>query len=54
VERHRGKVARRYVQAARYTLEVDFKEYAGQLSRDIAAAAQRSPAQLGSRLAATE
>ncbi len=35
IERHRAGVARRYVDAARYTLEVDFKEYAGQLVRDL-------------------
>ncbi|MEQ8815635.1 MAG: NAD(P)-binding domain-containing protein [Thalassobaculum sp.] len=35
IERHRARVARRYVDAARYTLEVDFKEYAGQLGRDL-------------------
>ena len=37
VERHRARVARRYVNAARYTLEVDFKEYAGQLAGDLRA-----------------
>jgi dimethylaniline monooxygenase (N-oxide forming) len=43
VERHRARVARRYVQAARYTLEVDFKEYAGQLAADVAAARRSGP-----------
>lgn len=35
VQRHRARVARRYVSASRYTLEVDFKEYAGQLAGDL-------------------
>lgn len=39
IERHRASVARRYVNAARYTLEdtleVDFKEYTGQLAHDL-------------------
>lgn len=38
VERHRARVARRYLQAARYTLEVDFREYAGELDGDLRAA----------------
>lgn len=40
VERHRARVAARYVHAARYTLEVDFRDYVRDLSRDI----QRQPA----------
>lgn len=35
IERHRGNVAKRYLNAARYTLEVDFKEYAGELNKDM-------------------
>jgi dimethylaniline monooxygenase (N-oxide forming) len=35
ISRHRTALARRYVGSARYTLEVDFKEYAMQLSRDM-------------------
>jgi dimethylaniline monooxygenase (N-oxide forming) len=35
VERHRARVAKRFVKAARYTLEVDFQEYAGELDRDL-------------------
>lgn len=34
IARHRQRLARRYVGSARYTLEVDFKEYAGQLAKD--------------------
>lgn len=40
VERHRRRVAKRYVHAARYTLEVDFKEYAAELSADLQKARQ--------------
>ena len=36
VEEHRSKVARRYLNSPRYTLEVDFREYAGQLNADLA------------------
>lgn len=35
VRHHRERVARRYVGSARYTLEVDFREYAGQLRSDL-------------------
>ena len=34
---HNAQLARRYVGSARYTLEVDFGEYARQLRRDMAA-----------------
>jgi dimethylaniline monooxygenase (N-oxide forming) len=40
VEHHRARVAARYVNAARYTLEVDFRDYVRDLSRDM----QRQPA----------
>jgi uncharacterized protein YbjT (DUF2867 family) len=40
VERHRAGVAARYVNAARYTLEVDFRDYVRDLIRDM----QRQPA----------
>ncbi|BBK31934.1 cation diffusion facilitator CzcD-associated flavoprotein CzcO [Stella humosa] len=33
---HRARIARRYVGSARYTLEVDFREYARQLRADMA------------------
>jgi dimethylaniline monooxygenase (N-oxide forming) len=36
IARHRARIARRYVGSARYTLEVDFREYAGQLRGDMA------------------
>ncbi len=36
IRAHNGALARRYVGSARYTLEVDFGEYARQLQRDIA------------------
>lgn len=32
---HRRKLERRYVNSARYTLEVDYREYARQLRDDI-------------------
>ncbi len=35
VRRHRQRIARRYVGSARYTLEVDFREYARQLRGDL-------------------
>jgi dimethylaniline monooxygenase (N-oxide forming) len=35
VERHRARVAAHYVNAARYTLEVDFRDYAADLIRDM-------------------
>ncbi len=35
VEAHRTEVARRYLQASRYTLEVDFKAYAKQMAADM-------------------
>jgi dimethylaniline monooxygenase (N-oxide forming) len=35
VERHRARVAARYVNAARYTLEVDFRDYVRDLIRDM-------------------
>jgi len=35
VARHAQAVAKRYLGSARYTLEVDFREYAGQLRRDM-------------------
>ena len=41
VERHRAQVARRFVKSARYTLEVDFQSYAGDLNRDLQQAARR-------------
>ena len=40
IERHRRHVAKRYVQAARYTLEVDFREYAAEMTADLDAARQ--------------
>ena len=40
VERHRARVAAHYVNAARYTLEVDFRDYVRDLTRDL----QRQPA----------
>jgi hypothetical protein len=40
VEHHRARVAARYVNAARYTLEVDFRDYVRDLARDM----QRQPA----------
>lgn len=36
IARHKARIARRYVGSARYTLEVDFREYAGQLRGDLA------------------
>ena len=36
IARHRAEVARRYVQSARYTLEVDFRSYAKSMARDAA------------------
>ncbi|HEY8605591.1 MAG TPA: NAD(P)-binding domain-containing protein [Noviherbaspirillum sp.] len=36
IDRHARAVAKRYVGSARYTLEVDFREYARQLRRDMA------------------
>ena len=36
IRRHREELARRYVGSARYTLEVDFGDYARQLRRDMA------------------
>jgi dimethylaniline monooxygenase (N-oxide forming) len=35
VENHRATVAARYVNAARYTLEVDFRDYVRDLTRDM-------------------
>jgi|SRR5690625_1037970 len=35
VEEHRAAVARRYLKSPRYTLEVDFREYAKQLEGDL-------------------
>lgn len=35
IAQHRAALARRYVGSARYTLEVDFREYAAQLNRDM-------------------
>jgi len=35
IARHRRARDKRYVGSARYTLEVDFREYAGQLQRDM-------------------
>ncbi|HYD55768.1 MAG TPA: NAD(P)-binding domain-containing protein [Burkholderiales bacterium] len=35
IARHNRNLAKRYVNSARYTLEVDFKEYAGQLRADM-------------------
>jgi len=35
VAAHRREVARRYLHASRYTLEVDFKTYAGQMAADM-------------------
>lgn len=35
IARHRRTLERRYVNSARYTLEVDYKEYAKQLRRDM-------------------
>lgn len=35
IARHKRALAKRYVQSARYTLEVDFKEYAAQLRGDM-------------------
>lgn len=35
IARHQQALARRYVNSARYTLEVDFKEYAAQLRGDL-------------------
>lgn len=35
IAQHKAALARRYVGSARYTLEVDFKEYATQLNRDV-------------------
>jgi dimethylaniline monooxygenase (N-oxide forming) len=35
IARHQRNLAKRYVNSARYTLEVDFKEYAAQLRRDL-------------------
>ncbi|GIZ50201.1 flavin-containing monooxygenase [Noviherbaspirillum aridicola] len=35
IGRHARRLARRYVGSARYTLEVDFREYAGQLNKDM-------------------
>jgi hypothetical protein len=36
IARHRRGLERRYVNSARYTLEVDFREYAQQLRGDLA------------------
>ena len=36
IRRHAAGLARRYVGSARYTLEVDFSDYARQLRRDLA------------------
>ena len=36
IRAHNAALARRYVASARYTLEVDFGEYARQLRRDMA------------------
>jgi dimethylaniline monooxygenase (N-oxide forming) len=36
IARHNRALAKRYVNSARYTLEVDFKEYAAQLRGDVA------------------
>lgn len=38
VEHHRAEVAKRYVDAARYTLEVDARQYGAQMMGDLAAA----------------
>ena len=35
IARHRRGIEKRYVASARYTLEVDFREYAAQLRRDM-------------------
>lgn len=35
IEAHRAKVARRYLNSPRYTLEVDFREYARELEADL-------------------
>jgi hypothetical protein len=37
IDRNRARIRRRYVDSVRYTLEVDFREHAGQLARDRAA-----------------
>ena len=36
IARHRRAISRRYVGTQRYTLEVDFREYAKALRRDMA------------------
>lgn len=36
IRRHEAELARRYVGSARYTLEVDFRDYARRLSADMA------------------
>ena len=35
IAKHRKKLEGRYVGSARYTLEVDFREYAAQMRRDM-------------------
>ncbi|RAI00211.1 monooxygenase [Acuticoccus sediminis] len=52
VERHRQSVAKSYLNAARYTLEVDAREYAGALNADLARVASAQPAGAASRPAA--
>ena len=37
IDRNRQRIRRRYIDSARYTLEVDFREHAGQLRADLAA-----------------
>ncbi len=41
IAEHRRKLEKRYVNSARYTLEVDFREYSRQLRADMAAASSR-------------
>jgi len=43
IAEHRRRLAKRYVDSARYTLEVDFREYSRQLRADMAAATSTRP-----------
>jgi hypothetical protein len=44
---HQKKIST-WLNSARYTLEVDFKDYTGELNRDIAKAASGRPAAVAS------
>ncbi len=44
VERHRAHAAKRYLNAARYTLEVDARAYSAEMKSDLKKASETAPA----------